>query len=304
MKYIPILLLILTNLCFSSSYDSINNLCIELEKEYKEFGVLIISCDTGKTLFCYNTNIIYHKIAAPGSTIKPFSLIALSKTEVIDPNKQYKCPEWGQDPDNIHLCWHQLGHENIDLYKALAFSCNYYFRELLCDTFRQEAFVNTLASYRIIKSVKSIDVNVDLRDSAVGFDSYIHTNPYRMLYAYVTFINGGKLFNRNGDVIDFRTVDDSLLTVIFSGMKSSYKYGTSSLIKEISGYKKGMAKTGTAMRYDKGKWYRNQLSGMVVLLFPSDNSKTGMIVFVQEGKGNKEASEIAGKVLKEIKYEE
>ena len=290
-----------SSLCSTSSLARIKNLCDKLENKYGEFGVLIINCNTGMPLFCVNSNIVYHNTMGPGSTIKPFTLIALNKSEIINPDKKFNCRGWGNDPQNIHLCWHQTGHGSINLIDAIAFSCNFYFRKLLNDSFEQIVFLNTLASFRIINSIKEIQINMDLRDSAIGFDSYIQTNPYRMLYAYATFVNGGKLFDKNGKIIDRIDIELPILSTILSSMKKGYNYGTSSIIKKISGYKDGMAKTGTAMMYDGRIWYGNKLSGLVVLFFPVDSPETGLVVFVKQGKGNKEASEIAAEIVKVIK---
>lgn len=298
-----ICVLVLINFGFSSTFEKLPEKLKTLQSKYSNFGVLIIDSNSGLPLFCYNSNLIYNKKMTPGSTIKPFTLIAVNKVKPVRPEKKYKCPGWGDNPNKVHLCWFYEGHTNVNLVQAVAYSCNYYFRELVKEKFDPAVFVNILSKFRIIKNINKIGLSKNIKENAVGFGNYIQTTPYRMLYAYNMILNGGKLFNVNGKVIDTIDIDNKILASLYSGMEASYSYGTSRIIQDISGYKKGMAKTGTAMMFEEGKWYRDKLSGLVVVFLPSGNIKIGMVVFIQKGKGNKEAARIAGEIIKIIKNE-
>ena len=66
----------------------------------------------------------------PGSTIKPF--LAFSAFETGVGNRKFHCPGWYQLPDYSRQfrCWKSGGHGYIDLFDAIAESCDVYFYEL------------------------------------------------------------------------------------------------------------------------------------------------------------------------------
>ena len=66
----------------------------------------------------------------PGSTIKPFLAFAAFETGI--GNRKFHCPGWYQLPDYSRQfrCWKSGGHGYIDLFDAIAESCDVYFYEL------------------------------------------------------------------------------------------------------------------------------------------------------------------------------
>lgn len=63
----------------------------------------------------------------PASTFKILMSIAAMQEKVIDPLKTIRCNGFIRIGDREFKCWDHAGHGNVNLYDALAFSCNVYF---------------------------------------------------------------------------------------------------------------------------------------------------------------------------------
>ncbi len=63
----------------------------------------------------------------PGSTFKVVTALAALKKGVISPSTIVKCPGYYRLGRRIFRCWKIGGHGNVDLIKALAYSCDTYF---------------------------------------------------------------------------------------------------------------------------------------------------------------------------------
>ena len=68
----------------------------------------------------------------PGSTLKPFVALAGLEDKVVTASERYNCPGHFQLPNVKHQyrCWKKIGHDWVNLNKAITESCDVYFYEL------------------------------------------------------------------------------------------------------------------------------------------------------------------------------
>ncbi len=72
-------------------------------------------------------NRVIQASGSPASTFKTLLTAAVLQEGVIDPNEEIFCPGYVQVGDRIFRCHNLDGHGNLDLYGAMAESCNVYF---------------------------------------------------------------------------------------------------------------------------------------------------------------------------------
>ena len=154
-----LLFIILFILTIYNGYSSnLENLCNKILKEYGEFGFIITNPQNGQIKITYNDNLIFYNKFYPGSLLKPFTLIAVSKTSKINYLEIHNC---NGDPDNDFTCWLRKGHGELNLIKAIAHSCNYYFYYFLKGKLNKNAYIKTLKELMIYYDDSNFEINKD-----------------------------------------------------------------------------------------------------------------------------------------------
>lgn len=75
-------------------------------------------------------NRIFRSLYSPGSVFKVFLAYAALETGVISPNERINCTGCTiLGTDKFH-CWNRSGHGSVDMYQAIACSCDVYFHEV------------------------------------------------------------------------------------------------------------------------------------------------------------------------------
>ena len=95
-----------------NSYSSeLDSLCDKILKEYGEFGFIITNPQTGKIVVTYNDDMIFYNKYCPGSLLKPFAIIGLSKTSIMDKSETIFCRG---DSNPEMQCWLAKGHGKLE----------------------------------------------------------------------------------------------------------------------------------------------------------------------------------------------
>jgi len=75
-------------------------------------------------------NRAIQSVYPPGSTIKPFIALAGLQEGLIGKEDRVNCPGFFRFGKRDYRCWKKGGHGNVDLYRAIAESCDVYFYSL------------------------------------------------------------------------------------------------------------------------------------------------------------------------------
>lgn len=78
----------------------------------------------------------------PGSTYKPFVAVAALEEGLVTPSSIVSCPGYYPFAGRRYRCWRDSGHGGVDLYRAIAESCDVYFY-----TLGMKLGVDTIAAY-------------------------------------------------------------------------------------------------------------------------------------------------------------
>ncbi|HSP07194.1 MAG TPA: penicillin-binding transpeptidase domain-containing protein, partial [Acidobacteriota bacterium] len=143
-------------LCLAASVVAAENPYLQRALDSKfgtgEDSILMIDVKTGKLMAGVHPETMLRETHPPGSLIKIFTTIAYA-TEHGDRFPQYQCPPTlSRDPAG---CWDRNGHGTVNLEKAIAYSCNVYFRQLAENT-GPDAFAETLHRFGLVRSPREI----------------------------------------------------------------------------------------------------------------------------------------------------
>ena len=93
-------------------------------------AVVVIDVDTGRLVAQFRLDAAARTLAAPGSAIKPFTLLALLESCKVAPEEGLLCPIELRVGNRRMNCSHPRMAEAMQASTALAYSCNYYFAQL------------------------------------------------------------------------------------------------------------------------------------------------------------------------------
>lgn len=254
-------------------------------------AVLLLDAQTGQTLFSYG-NYLLDQVLPAGSLIKPFLLIAFNNLgHKVDKNPFF-CSGFKNYEDPNKICWLQQGHKQVNLWQAMAYSCNCYFYEKIAKKLSFNSLTLILNQFNINQSFSKTPLATqDFYKAAIGLDGVFQTTPRAILLAYIALLNGGHLFDKTGKKIKHIHLPSLVLEDVKQGLRGAFLFGTASKLKAFN-IEEGLAKTGTG----GVSWHKTL--GWLVLLWPTENPQYALLTLTNPGTGAKEASKLALNFLK------
>ncbi|MBW2491335.1 MAG: penicillin-binding protein 2 [Deltaproteobacteria bacterium] len=107
-------------------------------------------------------NKVIHGEYPPASTFKVITAIAALEESVIDKKTTFYCPGYYKFGNRVYRCWKPAGHDNVNIIKALAESCDVYFYQV-----GQKLGIDRLSMYAIASGLGS-PTGIDLDHEAAG----------------------------------------------------------------------------------------------------------------------------------------
>lgn len=262
-----------------------------------ENSIVMVDVQSGALLAAVHAGAVYQEKHPPGSLIKLFTTVAYAaEHEGEFPN--YKCPRsTSRDPDG---CWDRNGHGEVGLEKAIAFSCNVYFRRL-AEQVSPEVFAGILLRFGVIndrQEILSLPLTAQ-RKLMVGNTLEWSGSPLLLLRSYCALYNGGKLWAAFSDSArNVQLPATPLLEHIRAGMRWGGESGTSALASRECGTPL-LGKTGTSLLLKNGvpDWSRTQ--GWWIGLYPVEHPIIAVMTFVRKGRGAADAAPLGGRALAE-----
>ena len=94
---------------------------------HRQGAAVAIDVETGQVLASYRMDVAARRLAAPGSAIKPFTLMALLDAGIVKEETSLFCPRTVRIGTHILDCSHPRSPDPLDPVMALAYSCNHFF---------------------------------------------------------------------------------------------------------------------------------------------------------------------------------
>ena len=236
---------------------------------------VVLDVHTGQVLASYRMDVAAQRIVHPGSSIKPFTLMALLASGKVDGGTALMCKRSAFIGGHRLDCTHPVTGEPLDPAAALAYSCNSYFTtvalrltpEQLHDSLVREGFASTtaLAPKEAAGRVALAQSTEQLQLQAIG-EWGVSVTPLELLRGY------------RGIALE-QTKHDAKLAPLFDGLQQSISYGMGHAAQPDTRIKVA-GKTGTASA-DEGPWTHAWFAGYA----PAENPEIVLVVFLEKGHG-------------------
>lgn len=255
-------------------------------------SLVIVDVKSGEVIASVNSDPILREKHPPGSLIKVFTALAYAG-EYGNTFPQFRCPATSpRDPEG---CWDRNGHGDVGLEKALALSCNVYFRQL-AKRLSISAFSDVLKDFDLLDSRNDGPATSEptFRKLMVGTTNDWTTSPILLLRGYCALYNGGHLWKGH----DVKLPEPAVLQRIRNGMRAGGEIGTSLPARQQSGVSL-LGKTGTSLLMNGNHIDWNHTQGWWVGLYPVDHPEIAILTFVRDGRGSSDAAPLGGRALAE-----
>ncbi len=249
----------------------------------------VLSVESGRLLAVHRREVASRRLAAPGSTLKPFTLLALLEARKLNPEEPFVCPTRLTLGGYRMDCTHVVTSRPFNAVTALAYSCNNYFAHFaprlansdLRQAFNRSGFSSRtgLANREAAGSLRPAASLEEHKLQALG-QSGIRITPLELLAAY------RKLALRRKEHAE----ESRIYQVIFAGLEAAAEYGTARLAQPEGLRVAG--KTGTASARN-GPWTHAWFAGYA----PADDPEVVVVVFLERGTGGSDAAPIAGEIF-------
>ncbi len=248
---------------------------------------VVLDTRSGHVLAAYHLDVAARRVVHPGSSIKPFTLMALLELDKVNEQTALMCKRslWigGHKLD----CTHPVTAQPLDPAAALAYSCNSYFSTValrltpaqLHDNFARDGFasVTSLAPDEAAGNVALARTPEQLQLEAIG-EWGISVTPLEMVRAY-------------RQIALLAPKHDAKLDPLFAGLEQSVAYGMGHEAQPPSAMKVA-GKTGTAPA-DEGPWTHAWFAGYA----PADHPEIVLVVFLEKGHGGSDAAAVARQIF-------
>src|SRR5579862_3807049 len=244
---------------------------------------VVLDVHSGQIIAAYRPEVAARRVVRPGSTIKPFTLLALLQAGKVDDHTALLCKRSLYIAGHKLDCSHPETGQPLDPASALAYSCNSYFTAValrlrpaeLRDSYLSDGFTSMtlLAPNEGSGAVEMAQSPQKLQLQSIG-EWGIRVTPMQMARAYRTLalMQPGHQHNLNP---------------LFTGLEDSVQYGMANAAKP-AGSMKVAGKTGTAPA-DEGQWTHGWFAGYA----PAQNPQIVLVVFLERGHGGSDAAGIA-----------
>jgi cell division protein FtsI/penicillin-binding protein 2 len=248
---------------------------------------VILDVQSGRVLAAYHPDVAARRVAHPGSSIKPFTLMALLESGKVDGHTALLCKRHLSIGGHKLDCTHPQTAQPLDPSAALAYSCNSYFTgvatrltpEQLRDSLVGDGFgsLTTLAPEEVAGNVALAQSPEQLQLQAIG-EWGISITPLELVSAYrkIALLQAGQ---------------DAKLAPLFDGLRQSVSYGMGREAQPAASMKVA-GKTGTAPAAE-GPWTHAWFAGYA----PAENPEIVLVVFLEKGHGGTDAAGVAREIF-------
>jgi len=251
-------------------------------------AAVVLDVQSGHVLAIYHADVAARRMARPGSSIKPFTLLALLEAGKVDAHTALVCKRPLTIAGRKLDCTHPDTPGPLGPAAALAYSCNSYFTNIatrvtptqLRAGFVRAGFTSTtgLSPHDVTGEVALAQTSDQQKLQAIG-EWGIRVTPLELVRAY-----------RDLALLSQKSADVKLTSVLFEGLQESVAYGMARAAQPASSMNVA-GKTGTALA-DEGPWTHGWFAGYA----PAHDPEIVLVVFLEKGHGS-DAAALANQIF-------
>jgi len=246
---------------------------------------LVLRVSSERIIASYRLEVAARRVVYPGSSIKPFTLMALLESGKLDGQTALVCKRSVSIAGHELNCTHPDVKQPLDAAAALAYSCNSYFTTValrltpaqLHDSFVADGFTSATSMAEAAGQVALAQSPQQLQLEAIG-EWGIKVTPLELARAYAR-------------IAQLASAHDAKLQPLFEGLQQSVAYGMGHAAQPESAMLVA-GKTGTAPA-EEGAWTHAWFAGYA----PAENPEIVVLVFLERGHGGAEAAGVAREIF-------
>jgi penicillin-binding protein 2 len=256
---------------------------VDESMNHRQGAAVALDVETGQVLASYRMDVAARRLAAPGSAIKPFTLIALMDAGLVKEQTSLFCPRTVRIGTHVLDCSHPRTPDSLDPVMALAYSCNHFFTAisggLPFDALPREfsrVGLNSVTGRWQTELPGVVDQphsKQAMQLMSVGEEG-IKVTPLGLAEAYRSLAR--PLRNPQSAPPEFQLVLKGLQAVVNTGT------GQAARSKSVN----VAGKTGT---FGGHAWFAG--------FAPAESPETVVVVFLERGTGGMDAAPIAGRIF-------
>jgi penicillin-binding protein 2 len=253
----------------------------------KAGAAVVVDVASGKILASYHPEVAARRLALPGSSIKPFTLLALLEAAKVNPQTTLMCKRPLKIAGHNFDCSHAETAQPFNAVAALAYSCNTFFTTManrltaaeLRNSLLRDGFGSPsgFAANEATGVVALTQNAAELQMQAIG-EAGIHVTPFELLRAYQR-------------LAQMQPKHDATLDPLFAGLDASVAYGIGHLAQPKSAMVVA-GKTGTSL-VEEGSWRHAWFGGYA----PAANPEIALVIFLEKGTGPVDAAAVAQQIF-------
>ena len=279
-------------------------------------AVLLWDLTRGQTLAAVRAEV-FAEPRCLGSLVKPFVLLAYLNEHCNDLTSHPPippCPRGDKlaDPqtsDGVNRalqpcvgratpqcpveCWYKPGHGNLEMSRALAFSCNQYFYQVSKQT-------SPAAFFRIL-TTQGLSPNSDLSaatgllpETMMGLDSNLKLLPVQVLKAY-----GALISEHPSAETGLSSTPTFAHSILLNGLRVGALEGTSALAQRAMPPNQYLlGKTGTSPAFTGGRYLKSRTDGWFLGFYPAAQPVLAVMVYYPGGLGARDAAPLGGQAIR------
>lgn len=257
----------------------------------RQGAAIVLDVESGRILAWSRPEVACRRLVRPGSTLKPFALLALLNTRRVDQGTSMLCRRRLTIDGRRFDCSHPETTLPVEATAALAYSCNCFFatyaarlpRRELPELLRRIGMMSPSQGpgTEVIGWVREGRSEEDVVLQALG-ESHLEVTPLAVAEAYRKLALRRKSPER-----------DPGMEIIYAGLEAAVEYGTARLAQP-SGKARVAGKTGTstgdgAIRH---AWFAGY--------GPAGRPQVAVLVFLEQGTGGRDAAPLASEIFREL----
>jgi cell division protein FtsI/penicillin-binding protein 2 len=248
---------------------------------------VVLDVLSGRVIASSHLDVAARRVVAPGSSIKPFTLLALLQSGKVNERTALMCKRTVSISGRKLDCSHPSTSAPLGPAEALAYSCNSYFTTValrlspseLRSSFVQDGFASQtgLSPGEVAGTISMARVPPQLQLQAIG-EWGVRVTPLELVTAYRALA----LLQSEHNV---------KLQPLFVGLGQSVAYGMGRAAQPDDVVKVA-GKTGTAVA-EEGAWTHAWFAGYA----PENKPQIALVVFLEKGHGGSDAAKVAREIF-------
>jgi cell division protein FtsI/penicillin-binding protein 2 len=258
-------------------------------------SAVVMDVETGRLLAHYRLDTAARTLAPPGSSIKPFTLLALLESGKLNPQQSLLCQRRVRIGERRLDCSHPSDTAPFTAGVALAYSCNSYFSELaalltgeeLAQAFTRAGLTTAtgLAEREATGRARSPRTVEQRQLMALG-EQNVEVTPLGLAAAYRKLA----LMRRQAN-------PTAAQLAVFEGLEASVSYGMGRLAQTaglpVAG-KTGTASSGSGWTH---AWFAGYAPAKPHAETGGQGPEIVVVIFLTQGRGGADAAPLAGEIF-------